>query len=243
MWEKEGEYQTIMEAELEYCAKRGWGMNNAAVEVFNNLMAGVRDGWFFKIRRKGLDELEFLRWAEELRLEIAPLGLYLEPGVFTMRKTKLIRGKSYAAPKKDVPVRLVQTFVLFVSNAEDCLGQLADCYHIARESRGQLFDVDATQLHEDQERAEAMLGSLLGIPDVVIEDYNQHRKTQMNYVCNSTAGFEKAMYDEHAWAKYLCWDLHDDPFDFMFDSVSRKAAQACHEAMLRFPRWHPNNTA
>ena len=74
MWEKEGEYQTIMEAELEYCAKRGWGMNNAAVEVFNNLMAGVRDGWFFKIRRKGLDELEFLRWAEELRLEIAPLA-------------------------------------------------------------------------------------------------------------------------------------------------------------------------
>jgi hypothetical protein len=132
--------------------------------------------------------------------------------------------------------------VLFVTNAEESLGQLADCYHIAREARGQLFDVDATQLHEDQEQAEAMLGSLLGMPDDVIEDYKQQRKTLMNYVCNSTAGFAKAMYDDHAWAQYLCWDLHDDPFDFMFDSVSRKAAQACYDAMQGFPRWRPCNS-
>ena len=65
----------------------------------------------------------------------------------------------------------------------------------------------------------------------------------MNYVCHSTGGFAKETYEDHVWAKYLCWDLHDDPFDFMVDSVSRKAAQACHEAMLGFPRWHPSDTA
>lgn len=77
MWKINGEYTTIMDAKVDYCKSKGWGMNEAALEVFNTITSGVRDGWFFPIRRQKLDEVIFLQWVEELRLVLKPLGLSL----------------------------------------------------------------------------------------------------------------------------------------------------------------------
>ena len=239
MWVIDDEEKNMMKAKMDYSHERGWGLNEAAIVVLNTMLAGARDGWFFCVKQDGLDELEFLRWTEELRPVLGAIGLHVEPGVFVRRRLKLVRGKMLFIPKKQAPVRLVKTFVLFVASSQETVSSLADCYYIARQSKGRMFEADGAKIHPEQERAEELLGSILGVPDYVIQDYKQIKPRLITYVAQSLHDITAEMDEDHPWAKYLCWDLHDDPFDLMSDSVSRRAAMACHDLMEGFPRWHP----
>jgi hypothetical protein len=243
MWKVEGQYTTIMQAKIEYCGEQGWGMNEAADEVINTIKAGVRDGWFFSFNRRGLDEVTFLRWVEAFRLDLLPLGILVEPGVYLRRRPTLKKGVSAVGRKKNLPAVLVPRFVVFIAGQEQSLGFLADAFYHARGARGRLFEPDATKLPPHHAEAERLLGSILGIPENVIDDYEASRRTVVNYVCSDLGGIPAEMYEEHDWAKHICWALHDDPFDLMLPSVSRTAAQQCHAVMEGFPRWDPWSTA
>jgi hypothetical protein len=240
MWIMNDDERGMVKAQMDYCGNRGWGLNQAAIVVLNTMLAGARDGWFFSVKRHGLNELEFLRWVDELRPILGEIGLHVEPGVYIKRRLKLVRGEVRFVAKKHAPVRLAQSFVLFVGASEETVSTLADCYYVARQAKGRMFEVDGSKHHPEQERAEELLGSILGVPDYVIQDYKQAKPGLLNYVAQSRLHITKEMYENNPWAKYLCWDVHDDPFDLMFDSVSRRAAKACYDHMKGFPRWHPS---
>ena len=239
MWKIEGSFKTIMNAKMEYCNEQGWGINEAGVEVINTIKAGAREGWFFSFNRQGLDEITFLRWVEELRLALLPLEIVVEPGVYLRRRPTLKKGRTIYGKKKSLPAILVPRFVVFIAGQEQNLGFLADAYYHARGSRGRMFEPDALKFPRRQAEAERLLGSLLGIPENVITDYEGSQSTLVNYVCNDLGKYPAEMYKQHDWAKYICWALHDDPFDMMFPSVSRKAAQQTHAFMEGFVRWRP----
>lgn len=239
MWKINGEYTTIMDAKVDYCKSKGWGMNEAALEVFNTITSGVRDGWFFPIRRQKLDEVIFLQWVEELRLVLKPLGLFAEPGVYLRRRPKMVKGKTIVDAKRRLPARLVSHFVVFVAGDSESLSALSDAYYLARGAKGRMFEPDAYAHPEQREKAEMVLAALLGISDQVVKDQTERGCKMLSYVCVNLHQFPKEMYDQHPWSKHICWYLHDDPFDMMFPSVSRSAAMACYEAMKNVQRWRP----
>ena len=127
-------------------------MNEAALEVFNTITSGVRDGWFFPIRRQQLDEVIFLQWVEELRLVLKPLGLFAEPGVYLRRRPKMVKGKTIVDAKRRLPARLVSHFVVFVAGDSESLSALSDAYYLARGAKGRMFEPDAYAIQSNEKR-------------------------------------------------------------------------------------------
>ncbi|MEJ6654193.1 MAG: hypothetical protein QNL55_07495, partial [Euryarchaeota archaeon] len=83
----EDKYETLEDAKLNYDSETGWGMNEAAVDVINSILFGVRDGWYFNIKmNEESGETEFLRAADELRKTLLGIGIYSEPGIYHRRR-------------------------------------------------------------------------------------------------------------------------------------------------------------
>ena len=129
----EDKYETLEDAKLNYDPEKGWGLNEAAVDVINSILSGVRDGWYFNIKmNEESGETEFLRAVDELRNTLLEIGIYSEPGIYHRRRPKRSGEKRpegrptimVSMPKELMPSSIRTYYTIFITISEEIPGNM-----------------------------------------------------------------------------------------------------------------------
>ena len=250
MRKTEGKYETLEDAKLDYDSKTGWGMNEAAVDVINSILSGVRDGWYFRIKmNEESGETEFLRAADELRIFLLRIGIYSESGIYHRRRPKRSMEKRpegrptimVSMPKELFPASIRTFYALFIAISEEIPGIMQDCYYRAFGSSGSIFNADATTIDPKMNQCITILASVLGVPGELVEECMKNKR-HMTGVLIFPGTFRDSAHSENLdkpWSKYIFWRYSDAPFDHDKSSPSREAAINCMSTLNSFPKWTP----
>jgi hypothetical protein len=246
----EDKYETLEDAKLNYDSEKGWGLNEAAVDVINSILSGVRDGWYFNIKmNEESGETEFLRAADELRETLLGIGIYSESGIYHRRRPKGFREKRpegrptimVSMPKKLMPAEIITYYTIFIAISEEIPGIMQDCYYRAFGSRGGVLIADAAKIDPKINQCITILASVLGVPGDIIEECMKNKR-HLAGILIFPGPFRNSKHSENldkSWSKYIFWRYWDTPFENDKASPSREAAINCMSALKSSRKWTP----